>query len=753
MSTHTHTNRLAQETSPYLLQHAHNPVDWYPWGEEAFAAARSQNKPIFLSVGYSTCYWCHVMERQSFENEAIAQVMNEKFINIKVDREERPDVDQLYMTAVQILTRHGGWPMSVFLLPDLRPFYGGTYFPPEDAHGRPGFPTLLRAIEDAFRNRRGEVEQSATQLANILQQIAQPAAPSSPISIDDRFIEALVERSMSDYEPMYGGFGSAPKFPRETLLEMLLVHQQTQPNERRMQKIRHALDAMAAGGIRDHLGGGFHRYSTDAKWLVPHFEIMLYDNALLGWCYAEAFRQTNEKRYARTARGIFDFILREMTSPEGAFYTALDAEVDSQEGLNYLWTAEQVRRTLTDEPGKGMGAPFSDADAKLFLTTYGLDLGPNFADPHHGSGRPDKNILYLPGGVGSDEDSRLEPMRKWLLEERSKRKQPLLDTKVITSWNALMIRALAFGGKVLAEQRYTTAAQKAAEYLLKRHRTSDGGVFRASRDGKAKYNGFIDDYAFLAQSLLALHDATDDAKWRERATEIMTETRKRFGDPKRGAFYFSEENARDLIVRQKVATDSPLPSGNAIAAMALLELGDVDAARRTIAVFAEQIESNGEGMSSMVEAAMLYLRRAGAFKVSSAEQQQQADRPLSPQEIAAGVVAAHGEWLDARQLRLRLQILAGFHINAHETMKDLIATAVMVDPASTVDGIDYPPGEMQSFAFADQPIRVYSGDVTILIRFKSLQREAPRVAIQYQACDESACFAPVRKPVEVIAPG
>jgi uncharacterized protein YyaL (SSP411 family) len=294
-------------------------VDWYPWGEEAFAAARSQNKPIFLSVGYSTCYWCHVMERQSFENEAIAQVMNEKFINIKVDREERPDVDQLYMTAVQILTRHGGWPMSVFLLPDLRPFYGGTYFPPEDAHGRPGFPTLLRAIEDAFRNRRGEVEQSATQLANILQQIAQPAAPSSPISIDDRFIEALVERSMSDYEPMYGGFGSAPKFPRETLLEMLLVHQQTQPNERRMQKIRHALDAMAAGGIRDHLGGGFHRYSTDAKWLVPHFEIMLYDNALLGWCYVEAFRQTNEKRYARTARGIFDFILREMTSPEGAF--------------------------------------------------------------------------------------------------------------------------------------------------------------------------------------------------------------------------------------------------------------------------------------------------------------------------------------------------------------------------------------------------------------------------------------------------
>ncbi|HTL27787.1 MAG TPA: thioredoxin domain-containing protein, partial [Tepidisphaeraceae bacterium] len=581
MSTHTHTNRLAQETSPYLLQHAHNPVDWYPWGEEAFAAARSQNKPIFLSVGYSTCYWCHVMERQSFENEAIAAVMNEKFINIKVDREERPDVDQLYMTAVQVLTRHGGWPMSVFLLPDLRPFYGGTYFPPDDAHGRPGFPTLLRAIEDAYRNRGSEVNQTATQLVNILQQMAEPAAPSSPITIDDRFVEALVERSISDYEPVYGGFGGAPKFPRETLLEMLLVHQRHFPGETRMKKILHTLDAMATGGIRDHLGGGFHRYSTDAKWLVPHFEIMLYDNAMLAWCYVEAHRQTGEARDARIAREIFRFILRDMISPDGAFYTALDAEVDSQEGLNYLWTAEQVRRTLTDEPGKGMGAPFSEADAELFLKTYGLDLGPNFADPHHGTGRPDKNILYLPGGVGSDEDSELERMRGLLFEERAKRKQPLLDTKVITSWNALMIRSLAYGGQILKEPRYTAAASKAAEFLLNRHRTRDGGLYRTSRDGIAKYNGFIDDYAYLAQALLALHEATDDAKWRDHANEIMNATRKRFGDMRRGAFYFSEEGSADLIVRQKVASDSPLPSGNATAAMALLELGDLDAARNT----------------------------------------------------------------------------------------------------------------------------------------------------------------------------
>lgn len=748
-----HTNRLAQETSPYLLQHAHNPVDWYPWGADAFAAARSLNKPIFLSVGYSTCYWCHVMERQSFENEAIAAVMNEKFINIKVDREERPDVDQLYMTAVQVLTRHGGWPMSVFLLPDLRPFYGGTYFPPEDAHGRPGFPTLLRGIEDAFRNRRNDVEQSATQLVNILQQIAEPAAPSSPITIDDRFIEALVARSTSDYEPMYGGFGSAPKFPRETLLEMLLVHQQKSPNPARMKMVQHALDAMSTGGIRDHLGGGFHRYSTDAKWLVPHFEIMLYDNAMLAWCYVEAHRQTGEARYARIAREIFRFILRDMTSPDGAFYTALDAEVDSQEGLNYLWTAEEVRRTLTDEPGGGMGAPFSDSDAKLFLKTYGLDLGPNFADPHHGTGRPDKNILYLPGGVGSDEDTQLERMRALLFEERSKRKQPLLDTKVITSWNALMIRALAYGGKILSEPRYTAAASKAAEFLLARHRSKDGGVYRTSRDGVAKYNGFIDDYAFLAQALLAIHDATGDARWRERAKEIVEQMRKRFGDNVRGAFYFSEAGAGDLIVRQKVASDSPLPSGNAVAAIALLELGEMEMARKALAVFAEQLESNGEGMSSMVEAAMLYLRTGKPFTVSGGEHAEQ-DRPLSPQEVAAGVVSARGDWIDPRQLLLHVQILPGFHINAHETSKDLVPTAILIDPQSLVDSVDYPPGEMQSFAFADQPIRVYSGEVKIAIRFKSaVARDAElRLAIQYQACDDSACFAPVRKPIEIGLP-
>src|SRR4051812_9092872 len=283
----THTNRLARETSPYLLQHQHNPVDWYSWGEEAFARARADDKPIFLSVGYSTCYWCHVMERQSFENESVAAEMNQRFINIKVDREERPDVDALYMNAVQVLTRQGGWPMSVFLTPDLKPFYGGTYFPPQDAYGRPGVVSVLRGIDTAYRQRRRDVDQTAAQLVNILEGMSEPESPEKAMTIDEKLIDSWVERSTGDYELHFGGFGTAPKFPRETLLELLLVHQRHAPSEPRMHMIRHALDAMAYGGIRDQLGGGFHRYSTDEHWLVPHFEIMLYDNAMLAWCYVE----------------------------------------------------------------------------------------------------------------------------------------------------------------------------------------------------------------------------------------------------------------------------------------------------------------------------------------------------------------------------------------------------------------------------------------------------------------------------------
>ena len=748
--SHKYTNRLSQESSPYLLQHAHNPVDWHPWGPEALEKARREDKPIFLSVGYSTCYWCHVMERQSFENEQIAAEMNRLFVNIKVDREERPDVDQLYMTAVQLITRHGGWPMSVWLTSDLRPFYGGTYFPPDK------FFAHLRALEDAYRTRRAEVNQTAGQIADILSRLANPAAPAQPLTVDHPLLDSIIERSVSDYEPQFGGFGSAPKFPRETLLELLLVYldgseiSDFKSQIRRM--LEHSLTAMADGGIRDQLGGGFHRYSTDARWLVPHFEIMLYDNAMLGFVYAEAARQFSNRRFAQVARGIFDFVIREMTSPEGAFYTAFDAEVDTQEGLSYLWTAPEIESVLGPE------------DARLFNRVYGVDRGPNFTDPHHGTGQPDKNILYLPRALAEvateleiDEeelDRRLDPMRRKLAEVRQRRKQPLLDTKVLTSWNALMIRAFAHAGRVLNEPLYLRAAQRAAHFMLQHHRRVDGGLLRTSRDGRAKHSAFLDDYAFLAQALLALGDATGEQAWKQHAASIAISMVEKFVDPEAGGFYFTDKDATDLIVRQKTAQDSPLPSGNAVAAMALRELGQEKGALTILAAFAQQMAEHGESMSSMVQAALLYVRRAGQFKVSTASDPEADQRPQTPQQIAGGVVQITPRWTSAAELHLNLSVLEGFHINAHQTGGDmpLIPTTVRTDVAEAQ--VDYPPGKERRFAFTEAGIHVYEGDVTVLVRFPRppVPDSTVRVSISYQACDEAACFPPITRQIDIEVP-
>jgi uncharacterized protein len=725
-------NRLSGETSPYLLQHQHNPVDWYPWGEEAFTRARNEDRPIFLSVGYSTCYWCHVMERQSFENETVAAEMNSRFVNIKVDREERPDVDQLYMNAVQALTRQGGWPMSVFLTPDLKPFYGGTYFPPQDAYGRPGFVSVLRGIETAYRQRRSDVDQTAAQLVNILQGLSEPEPPEKATTIDEKAIDAWVERSTSDYEMHFGGFGSAPKFPRETLLELLLLHQRDHPNETRMHMIRHALDAMSYGGIRDQLGGGFHRYSTDQYWLVPHFEIMLYDNAMLGWCYVEAYRQTEEPRYAQIARGIFDFILREMTSPEGAFYTAFDAEVDAQEGLSYLWTAIEIQNILGPE------------EAKVFNRVYGVDQGPNFSDPHHGTGTPDKSILFIRDREAwATMRDQLEPMRQKLKAVRDRRKQPLLDTKILTSWNALMIRAMAYGGAVLNEPRYLEAAARAASFLLTQQRKSDGGVVRAG-----SIAGFLDDYAYLVQALLELRSATGREEWKDHAATVAIEMLKRFEDAERGGFYFTEAGAADLIVRQKTGSDSPLPSGNAVAAMAMLELNQPDVAKRALSVFAGQLDRAAEGMSAMIEATHLYVKRFGPIAVAAAAEGSRRQR--TPHEIAASVVDLEGEWAGPTELRIHAAIHPDFHINAHDASPGLTPTALTISiPGAEVQ---YPGGEERRFAFAEQPIRVYEKSATFVIRFKSPATGPLTGSLVYQPCTHDACLPAIAKEFDVPAP-
>jgi len=753
-------NRLSKETSPYLLQHQHNPVDWFPWGEEAFETARRENKPIFLSVGYSTCYWCHVMERQCFENPAIAAEMNRLFVNIKVDREERPDIDQIYMTAVQVLTRQGGWPMSVFLLPDLRPFYGGTYFPPTDSYGRPGFPTLLRSLEDAYRNRAKDVQKSAVQIMDILQHLAEPGANESSFTMNDEWIDSLITRSTVDYDSRHGGFGGAPKFPRQTLLEMLLVHNRKHPDDRRMAMFTHTLDALAHGGIRDQLGGGFHRYSTDAEWLVPHFEIMLYDNAMLAWCYVEAFAQTQDQRYATVARGVFDFVLREMTTPSGAFFTAFDAEVDAQEGLSYLWTRSEIEATLGEVLDKD---PACEAKISRFCRVYGLDLGPNFADPHHGNGQPDKNILFLAEPDDGDRlaimDDELKQLREILLAERKTRKQPLLDTKILTSWNALMIRALAYGGQVLGEPRYVEAAETAITFLLATHRDAEGNLFRTSRDGVTKHAAFLDDYAFVAQAMLALYDAGANEKWEDEARTMLSIMKRKFGDEQNGGFFFTQPNAADVIVRQKTGGDSPLPSGNGVAALVQLSLGELEAAKKTIARFAGQLQQNAEGMSTLVQAVDLFVQQNGEIVIGTQEESESSTvgaEVLTPEQVASKIVALSGEWIEGGILNVHLKILGGFHINAHEASAGLLATQISVAGADApqVTAIDYPTGALRPFAFAEEPIRVYDGDTVIAVRFAGQLESGSYVdlGVRYQACNDTECLVPVTRTLRVRVP-
>jgi uncharacterized protein YyaL (SSP411 family) len=712
-------NRLANESSPYLLQHAHNPVDWYPWGEEALQLARVKNIPIFLSVGYSTCYWCHVMERECFENESIAAQMNANFINIKVDREERPDVDQLYMTAVQIITKQGGWPMSVFLTPDLRPFYAGTYFPPSDRHGRPGFPRVLSAVRNAFDQQSGDVNLSADQVTRILRDLARPRPPQRSFSIDDTWLKEIIDRSTNDFDDQHAGFGSAPKFPRETLLELMLVYLRDHQDAELTRMLTRSLDAMAYGGIRDHLGGGFHRYSTDARWLVPHFEIMLYDNAMLVWIYAEAFARTKEYRYATVARGIADFLIREMTSPEGAFFTALDAEVDGREGANYLWTREQVESALS---GK--------TDVAKFVHAYGLDEGPNFADPHHGNGVPDQNVLFLaePDNGAALTDAVLRKSLEILYEIRKQRKQPRLDNKFLTSWNALAIRGLAHASKVLDDPRYLKAAQRAADYLLRVHLNRDPDetqiLNRVSSRGAAKQRAFLDDYAFLSQALLAL----PGAEYHGRAIDLARAMKQRFASDV-GGFYFTDDQSGDLPVRQIIAGDSPLPSGNAVAAMVLTELGDYDGARSTIVAFASQLETAAEQMSAMIEATILYREQRGDISVVAGGE---SARPLAPSELAAKVLTMAGS-RDGLSLRVRCNLSSGYHINAHNAK---------VEPTRlTVSGVDvaeieYPHGEM-------------SGEFTILVKLKKTATERVSLNLRYQACDASACLPPTSKSIMV----
>ena len=560
MAAPKHTNRLAGESSPYLRQHAHNPVDWYPWGEEALAAARAADRPILLSVGYSACHWCHVMERESFEDERIAQRMNEHFINIKVDREERPDVDEIYMTAVQAMTGQGGWPMTVFLTPDLQPFYGGTYFPPEDRYGRPGLPRVLQAIADYYRENRAGVAEKTAELMRTLQQHAEFLTPGDIPG--EAVLDRACDQLKSTYDSSHGGFGSAPKFPPSMSLSLLLRRYVRRGDQRALAIVEHTLKRMARGGMYDQLGGGFHRYSVDERWLVPHFEKMLYDNALLVWTYIEAYQATQDEFYRGVVEHTLGYVLREMTQPEGGFYAAQDADSEGEEGRFFTWLFEEVEDLLGEE------------DAALFARYYGVVPEGNF---EHG-----RNILHVENeregvarllGVAPERLARvLERGRTVLLAARQQRVAPGRDDKILAAWNGLMISAMARAYQVLGADRYLRAAIAAADFILERM-VCDGRLLHTYKDGRAQILAYQDDYAGVINGLLDLYEASFERRFLAAAEHWAAEMVARFWDEDRGGFFYAGAEATDLIVRTKNPFDNATPSGNSLGALVLLRLG------------------------------------------------------------------------------------------------------------------------------------------------------------------------------------
>ena len=555
-------NRLINETSPYLLQHAHNPVDWYPWGDEALQKARDEDKPILVSIGYSSCHWCHVMERESYEDERIASVMNDLYVNIKVDREERPDVDGIFMTAVQALSGHGGWPLNVFLTPDGKPFYGGTYYPPEERQGMPAWLNVLESVHDAYRERRVEVVASADQLMARMREMSPREQSEEPLTED--ILQQAFQSLSGMYDEEHGGFGDAPKFPQPTVLEFLLRHHVRNKDDASLQMLESTLQVMARAGIYDQVAGGFHRYATDAEWQVPHFEKMLYDNALLSRVYLHAYQVTKNPFYRRIVEETLDYVLREMRDSKGGFYSAQDADSEGVEGKFYVWTPAEIAEALGEE------------DANLVEHVYGVTEAGNF----EGS-----NILHLPddldavaetlGLTSAALEERMSSVKAALLTKRNERVAPQTDDKVLVVWNGMMARSLAEAGAVLERQDYREAAVDCVSFLLDNVRDEDGRLLRTYRAGKAHLKGYLDDHALLTDALLAVYEMTFDARWLFEAKSLATAMVDLFWDESEGIFYDTGRDHEELIVRPRELLDSAVPSGLSSATDVLLKLSDL----------------------------------------------------------------------------------------------------------------------------------------------------------------------------------
>ena len=767
-------NRLILETSPYLRQHAHNPVDWFPWGEEAFERARAEDKPVFLSIGYSTCHWCHVMERESFDNVEVARLMNELFVCIKVDREQRPDVDDIYMTAVQVTQQRGGWPMSSFLLPDRRPFFGATYFPPQQ------FVNLMRQVDTAWRERRADLEASAAQITDLVRQIT--AARGAAKNLGRPVIGQAVQGLVASTDRVHGGFGGAPKFPNETNLLLLLEEALRTGDRAPMEAALITLRAMARGGIHDQVGGGFHRYSVDGRWLVPHFEKMLYNQAHLLRAYALAYRLTGDPLLARVARQTADYVLRDMTSPEDAFYSATDADSEAEDGESvegefFVWTKDQLREALPTD------------DDELAIRIFGVTDTGNFEH---------RNILFLDrpltesaSDLGMSLDAllaRLDAIRERLYPIREERPHPLRDDKILTSWNGMMIRALAEAADALGEPAYAEAAARSAEFLWRHNRRDGGGLWRVWLDGEASTPGLVQDYAHLVHAFVALHDVTSDGKWLERAEAVAAEMVERFWDPdpapdagqKAGApavgepserglsvrrpsgrhpaglgsgFFVAErEKANLLIAQPKSPTDGAVPSGNSVAVRALAELGRrtgdrnaTDRALATVAAFAANIERMPAAYTYMLTGLAVALDGDAGPRATAGNGAVVAAASLRPADEA-------GEY----EVELDLLIADGWHLNGPEPLQeDLIGTTVEgAGSAFQATNLRYPQPRRTQVSTQSGDVLIYGGRqrITFALRPSSSAPELPvsvPISMRLQACDDRLCLLPETVVLEV----
>lgn len=817
-SAHKFTNRLARETSPYLLLHAHNPVDWYPWGPEALEKARKEDKCIFLSIGYSSCYWCHVMERKVFSDPEIARYMNEHFVNIKIDREERPDLDDVYMTALQVyyqalgVNSAGGWPLSLFLTPDGKPLGGGTYFPPRDEEGRMGFSTLMARVFQGWTDQRKDMQGNAEYLTQAVQATMKPRVSLTPVKLETALITQLVEKLQASYDPEHGGFGfnpaapQRPKFPVPVKLALLQYAAKKQSDQKSGQMLYHTLDRMAAGGIYDHLGGGFHRYSTDRQWHVPHFEKMLYDNAQLADVYAEAFRQTGTARYKQVAEETIAFVLRELTDPmTGGFYSALDAETDGIEGKYYVWSRAEISATLSPD------------EAKLISAVYGLNSEQNF---EHGYvlqlARPVAEIAAEMKLTPSQLEARLTSARQKLLAARQKRQPLLRDDKVLTSWNGLMIRSLARAGTNLEKPQYVEASAKAATFLLANLRDERGRLLRTWRGGTAKLNAYLDDYAFLIEGLIALHDATRDDKWLNAARRLTDLQLELFWDAEQKGSYFTSHDHEAILARTKNAYDAVLPSGNSVAARNFIRLASLskqasyrERAKETLDVFASAMQENPGGLTNMALALGEFLESpdlsavrgilvpdetpsaivlTGGTKPASrrsipldnpsqsvieqaaastpatlppetafaqADKKKSEDKPAAKKspDLVTGEVFLSVDRLppgSTCKVLVRLTIAEGWHINTNPAMPDYLEATLLTVAAkqgTKLKSVSYPRGEIIPQPGNESPLHVYARRAEIIGTLEipaaaAGSKEELSFQVKYQPCNDDQCLPP-----------